>query len=240
MNATDSASTIFGGMFTMSDEAPLISELAADIPTSAAVDVYEVNLGTVSGSAPESMRDPYVAGAAAGAALADRLITGMYSGIIRQTVWNLAQYNYTGDAGTVALWGILRDLTTTSSFRPTGLAMRMLNCAIGNGDFYPVTASGPDASGINAAAFFDGDDWSMAITNAKSAATTISVTMPSPAGGTWVVGELSSASPTNTNETSTDVTIDRMTPVSSPATVTVPAYGLVVLSPVGEASMVSR
>jgi len=230
VNATDSAATLFTNLFDMSDAPPLIAQLQSDIPSSVGVDVYEVNLGAIAGDAPESMRDPYVAGQAAGSALADRLITGMYAGVTRQNVWNLAQYDYnTGAAGNVALWGIARDLATSSSFRPTGLALQMLNSAVG-GAFYPVSASGPGAGGLNAAAFFNNRKWSFAITSANSTPTTVSITMPSIGIAPTQASQLSASSATSTNESSTEVTI-APADLTGALQVTVPAYGFVVLTP---------
>src|SRR5579863_5014106 len=232
VNASDSAATLFTNLFDMSDAPPLIAQLQSDIPSSVGVDVYEVNLGAIAGDAPESMRDPYVAGQAAGSALADRLITGMYAGVTRQNVWNLAQYDYnTGAAGNVALWGIARDLATSSSFRPTGLALQMLNSAVG-GAFYPVSASGPGAGGLNAAAFFNNRKWSFAITSANSTPTQITLSLPARRVGKWSVTELNAPSPTATNESSTQVLITSGPAVSNPITLSIPAYGFVVLLPV--------
>ncbi len=75
LNATDSPATAFANMFTMSDEPPDISGLqAVTASLKKSVDIYEVNASTFNGNAPESQRDPYVAGMASGTALADRLI----------------------------------------------------------------------------------------------------------------------------------------------------------------------
>jgi hypothetical protein len=229
INATDSASRIFTSMFDMSDAAPLTTQLQADIPSSVGVDVYETNVSALFGTALETMRDPYVAGQAAGSALADRLLTGMYLGIARQNVWNLAQYNYSGQTGNVALYGIVTDLTTSASFRPTGLAVEMLNSAVG-GDFYPVTAAGAGASGINAAAFLNHGDLSMAITSASATPTTVSISPADPVGS-WSVLQLKAPSATATNEVGTGVSIVPEPTVSNPVTLSISAYGFVVLLP---------
>lgn len=91
--------------------------------------VYEVNLHTTKGNAPIDLRNQVVAGAAAGSALAKRLIQAANQGVSRQCVWNLAQFDaYLEDRGSlVRLWGIARDLGSSRRLRPTGLALSMLN-----------------------------------------------------------------------------------------------------------------
>jgi hypothetical protein len=230
MNATDSPATILSAMFTMSDLPPLVSQLQADLPATLGVDVYEVNLGTIAGSAPESMRDPYVAGQGAGSALAARLLTALYAGVSRQAVFDLAQYNYnTGSSGTVALWGIMHDLTTSSSFRPTGLALEMLNQAVG-GDFYPVTAVGPGAAGLTAAAFLNGSAWALAIASANSSPTPVAIVLPVLRTNAWSQFTLAAPTVTTTNETGNQVQIIK-TSLSNLSQLTIPPYGFVVVVP---------
>jgi len=91
--------------------------------------VYEVNLHTTKGNAPIDLRNQVVAGAAAGSALAKRLIQATNQGVSRQCVWNLAQFDaYLEDhTSLVRLWGIVRDLGPSRRLRPTGLALSMLN-----------------------------------------------------------------------------------------------------------------
>jgi hypothetical protein len=181
LNAADSPTTVFANMFTMSDEPAYISDLdAVTVPMNKSVDIYEVNASTFNGNAPESQRDPYVAGTASGTALDDRLITGMSAGVRRQVVYDLAQYNYniSSSVGNMMLWGVANSVASSVSLRPTGLAVEMLNSAIG-GDFYPVSAIGPAASGITAAAFLSNSSWSMAIVSTNSAPSQIAISLPS-------------------------------------------------------------
>ena len=146
-------------------------------PLGKSVDIYEVNTSTFDGNAPESQRDPYVAGMVSGSALADRLLTGITSGVSRQVVFDLAQYNYNISAavGDVMLWGVANSLADEVSLRPTGLAMEMLNSAIA-GDYYPATTSN---TGITAAAFLSNSKWSVAIVSASATPTTVSLSLPS-------------------------------------------------------------
>jgi hypothetical protein len=240
LDSTDSEATALDNLFSMSDEPPLISQMqATTAPLGKSVDVYEVNTSTFDGDAPESQRDPYVAGMVSGSALADRLLTGMVSGVSRQVVFDLAQYNYyiSAAVGDVMLWGVANSLADDVSLRPTGLAMEMLNSAIA-GDYYPVTTSN---TGITAAAFLANSNWSLAIVSANANPTTISLSLPSTGVAPTQAFSLSAATLTSTN----DVTADNATgapqvsiaPITlSGNQVTIPAYGLVVLLPAGASS----
>jgi len=240
LDSTDSEATALDNLFLMSDEPPLISQMQAiTTPLGKSVDVYEVNTSTFDGNAPESQRDPYVAGMVSGSALADRLLTGMTSGVSRQVVFDLAQYNYNISAavGDVMLWGVANSLADEVSLRPTGLAMEMLNSAIA-GDYYPATTSN---TGITAAAFLANSKWSVAIVSASANPTTVSLSLPSAGVAPTQAFSLSAATLTSTN----DVTADNATgaPEVSIAPITlsgnqviVPPYGLVVLLPAGAAS----
>jgi hypothetical protein len=107
----------------------------------------------------------------------------------------------------------------------------MLNSAIG-GDFYSVTPSGGSASSINAAAFLNDGNWSLAITSASGSATTVSVSLPATGAAPTQAFELSAATPTTTNESGNNVTISSAT-IMAPLQVTIPAYGFVILLPAG-------
>ena len=169
-------STAIAQMLNDSDESPLIAQLAATTqPLNKSIGVYEVNASTTQGSAPQAQRDPLVAGEISGTALAARLLTGINTGVKRQLVWNLAQFDLGTANGVTALYGIAHDLTASSNFRPTGLAVEMLNTAI-SGDLYPVTVTGAD--GLTAAAFLSSAGWAMAITSSSPAAITVGITRP--------------------------------------------------------------
>ncbi|HLW71259.1 MAG TPA: hypothetical protein VKS22_11630, partial [Candidatus Binataceae bacterium] len=126
-------------------------------------------------------------------------------------------------------WGIARDLATSSSFRPTGLALQMLNSAVG-GAFYPVSASGPGAGGLNAAAFLRKGNWAVAITSGNASPITLSITLSAAGAPPTQAFELSAATPTTTNELANNVTIARAA-ITAPLRVTIPAYGFVILLP---------
>jgi hypothetical protein len=239
MNSTDSEATALTDLFTESDLTSDVSSLASAIASyGKSIDVYEVNSSPTGGNAPGSQIDPYAVGMASGAALADRLITAMYSGIARQMVFNLAQYNYNVNStvGNVMLWGVVNSLADDVSLRPTGQAVQMLNAAI-SGDFYPVTVAGPGASGITAAAFLGPNGWSIAIVSSNSSPSQVTVSVPSSGAPPTQVLTLSGASPTSTNDITTgnpsgaqQVSIVQSS-LAANNQVTVPAYGLVVVVP---------
>ncbi len=235
LNAGTALSAAIASMMT-DDETALVAQLAATTtPLGKAVDVYEVNLSTFEGTAPESQRTPLIAGAVSGTALARRLMIGMNAGIRRQCVWSLSQYDnfLSASAGYMRLFGITHDLTTASSFRPTGLAVEMLNKAIG-GDFHPVTISG--ATGLTAVAFLSSAGWSMAIASTNSTLTKVAINFPTTAPAPTRFLSLESSSVTATNETQEQVKIGQVAEPKGLQNVSVPAYGFLVMLPPGNPS----
>lgn len=239
LNSTEAEVTALASMFTMGDLPPLIASLqATTAPLKKSIDVYEVNASTFDGNAPGSQIDPYVAGTASGAALADRVITAMYSGITRQMVYDLAQYDYniSSSVGSMMLWGVANSLANEVSLRPTGLAVAMLDSAISEGDFYPATVSGPEASGITAAAFLSSNGWSMALVSANSEPRQVTITVPAGAASPTKIFTLTGATPTSTNDITAgnpegEPQVSIVQTSLSGSQVTIPPYGLVVLLP---------
>lgn len=218
------------------DETPLIAQLAAiTTPLGKSIDVYEVNLSTFDGNAPESQRTPLVAGAISGTALARRLMLGMNAGVRRQCVWSFSQYdNFLSQAtGYMRLFGVTRDLTSASNFRPTGLAVVMLNETIG-GDFHSVSVSG--ATGLTAAAFLSSAGWSLAIASSNPDVTKVVIDFPTAATVPSRLHTLQFSSIKATNESQQAVKISETTLTNGPRNVSVPAHGLIVLLPPGNPS----
>jgi hypothetical protein len=235
LNAGTAQSAAIASMM-IDDESALLAQLAlTTTPLGKAIDVYEVNLSTFDGTAPESQRTPLVAGAVSGTALARRLMLGMNAGILRQCVWSLSQYdNYlSASAGYMRLFGITHDLTTASSFRPTGLALEMMNQAI-EGDFHPVTIAG--VTGLTAVAFRSSAGWSMAIASSNPGVTHVAVGFPTGATLPTRLLTLNSSSITATNETGKNVTIAQTTLAQGFQNISVPGDGFIVLLPPGNPS----
>jgi hypothetical protein len=130
--------------------------------------------------------------------------------------------------GNVYLWGVIRDLNAGSPMRPTGLALQMLNDAIG-GDFHQVSASGTGSSGLSAAAFLSTNGWSLVIASANATPTQVSISLPASGDPPTQAYMLSAPSITSDNETATNVKIVPTT--FSGGIVTIPACGVVELKP---------
>ncbi|MCE5316870.1 MAG: hypothetical protein LLG04_05845 [Parachlamydia sp.] len=198
--------------------------------------IAEVNLSTMRGTATPSEREPLVAGAASGSALASRLIQGMALNASPQMVFSLSQFDAPAwdITGMVRLWGITRDISATRRLRPTGLAVQMLNQVAG-GSLHAIQpmASDERANRLTTAAFRNANAWSAAIVSAHPTPTEITLTFPSdertlPA----FANVLSASSPTATNEEGQNVSIakEAIRTDGRAITVTVPAYGFVVLT----------
>lgn len=197
--------------------------------------VYEINLHTSQGNAPDNERERVVAGRASGAALAKQLINSLELKVGPIMVHNLSQFRSKAYdiAGFVKLWGITRNFDTPPYYRPTGLAVTMLNRVIG-GDSYRLSSSNPtsEPSNVTAIAFKEKEMWKAAIVSENSADKVINITFPTdgvPLPASYQ--SLNSAHPFDTNEVDEKVTIVQKNGAIKERTVqiTVPAFGLVVL-----------
>jgi hypothetical protein len=235
LNAADTEVSALSSMFNLDDENSNLSRFHKIATTAHKdVDIYEVNASTFHGDAPAAERDRYVTGMASGAALANRLIAGTHAGVFRQLVFDLAQYSYKMSAGKgdVMLWGITNSLAHAGAFRPTGLALELLNSAIG-GDYHTAATNAP---GVSAAAFLTRTGWSVAIVSANAAPTSLVLKLPSDAAKPLRSFVLSGSSLTASNDVSADnpgglrqVSIEKATLDGNE--ITVPPYGLMVLLP---------
>jgi len=197
--------------------------------------VYEVNLHTTSGDAPPAMRDTATSSAAAGAALAKRLLTGLNLGIKRQCLYTLAQYDAfveqsQGQRELVKLWGLARDLGATQRLRPTGLVMAMLNRVL-PADIHTVNNLSSEDKAITISAFHTPKGWALAAVSAKDHPQKITVhfSVPEPKQS-WRLLRLDSPSPDADNETDEKVRISETSfiPENGNISLTIPAYGFVV------------
>ena len=204
---TDTDQSIAIASMMTDDESTLIAQIAKTTrPLGKDLDVYEVNLSTTEGNAPEAQRTPLIAGSISGTALARRLLLAMSAHVRRQCVWSLSQYDnfLSRSVGYMRLFGVTRDLANATDFRPTGLAVAMLNETIG-GDFHPVTVTG--AVGLTAAAFLSKAGWSVVIASSDPRATTVALDFPTAATPPTRLQTLLSTSPTATNELQQNVEI---------------------------------
>jgi hypothetical protein len=122
--------------------------------------IYEVNLHTIEGNASADERRPIVGGIASGAALARTMLDALALGVRRQCAYSLLGFNaqLTSQPGYIPLWGMARDAGPTQRFRPTGLALELMNEAL-RGDMVSVDARGP--KDVTTYAFRRPKDWAV-------------------------------------------------------------------------------
>ncbi len=207
---------------------------------------YEENLHTMSGTEPAASREPYVAGAAAGAALAKRLIDGMFHNASPELVFCFAQFssNAFDVSGTVKLWGTCRDCSPTKRLRPTGLAVKMLNQVI-NGSLHKINPTPPPGPGgtagtlppaannLTLGAFRTDTAWGAVAVNANSSPQLIQLQFPDDSRSLPAyVNVLNSSTPMDTNEDAENVTISQQNFVPNQRNIqfTIPGYGLCVFT----------
>ncbi|HZT33964.1 MAG TPA: hypothetical protein VFA33_29000 [Bryobacteraceae bacterium] len=218
------------GLFA-GDGGKLAEETAANTALGKETAVYEVNLHTTRGTAPEAERDPLAAGAAAGSALAATVLDALALGVRRQCVYALAGYDtrLADTGGFVKLWGIARDLGPTCRLRPTGLAVQLLNRVLA-GEMCKVEGSG--LAGVRGYAFRSAAGWAAALVS--SAPEPREVALRFPADGARLPQQLlrlAADGPFDTNEEAERVRI-----TAEPAReqagvfrVRIPAWGMAVL-----------
>ncbi len=170
--------------------------------------VYEVNLHTLSGTASEAERAPVVAGLASGAALARTLLDALSHGIRRQCVYSLTGFDGGLEAvnGHARLWGIVRDLRAPDRFRPTGLALKMLNDTV-TGNMLEVDSE--SAGGVSVYAFESKGKISLVAASGSPQARRVTVKYPpgkQPAGMLRMTS-LTALSASSTNEDTVEVTV---------------------------------
>ena len=175
--------------------------------------VYEVNLHTTRGGAGVDLRNSVTTGAISGSALAKRLLSALNLGIKRQCIYELAQYDtfleqQQGNRDLVKLWGVVRDLGATQRFRPTGLAMMMLNQAL-PADVNLIKAQDNTINkNITLTAFHHKSTWAIAAVSSLPNMQKINVNFPTQKlKSTWRVLHLKSDSVFSNNENTEDVRI---------------------------------
>jgi SAM-dependent methyltransferase len=120
-----------------------IVEAAAASARGRQLAVYEVNLHTTGGTAPQAVLDRFTPSTAAGIAVAGHMLRMMRDhGIRDQMLFDLAQYRFRrGDGVSVALWGSVVETGANGRKRPQFLAESLANRVI-RGDLVEVEVSG--------------------------------------------------------------------------------------------------
>ncbi|MEO8128597.1 MAG: hypothetical protein ABI822_15960, partial [Bryobacteraceae bacterium] len=227
LSAADRTSLLFAG-----DEGRLQQLASGASQAGRELAVAEINLHTLGGDATAAERDPIVGGACAGAALAKRLLEGLKAGARRQCVYTLAQFDareYTRDEY-VRLWGIVRDLGETRRMRSTGLALQMLNQAIG-GDLHSVR--GGD-SALLVSPFRTSAGWTVAVVSSCGEPKEVVLRFPAAMDAPLPQRLLRLAGKADaTNEDSEQVRIaaENLQPTRGVIRFVAPAWGLVILLP---------
>jgi hypothetical protein len=146
--------------------------------------------------------------------LAKRLLTALNLGVKRQCLYQLSQYDsfleQQGNRELVKLWGIMRDLGSPQRFRPTGLAMSMLNQAL-PADVYLIKSQDSNLDkAIILTAFHNKNkkSWAIAAVSAKPNRQEITVNFPVQKQKlAWSVLHLKGSSPFSNNENAEDVLV---------------------------------
>jgi hypothetical protein len=132
--------------------------LARSLGRERSIDVYELNFHTTAGDASAEQRHAVLEHpAAAGALLARQLMRVAQLGVRRQAVYSLAGFDTPVDGRPgqlVRLFGITRDLTEATRWRPTGEALAALNSRFdASGELRLAACEGPACASLTALAF---------------------------------------------------------------------------------------
>jgi hypothetical protein len=196
----------------------------------------EVNVHALGGAATAEERRPVVAGAAAGTAVARRLLEAVLLGARRQCVWSLAGFEtFASSRALVPLFGVARDLGATRRLRPSGLALSLLNEAL-PGDAHRVDVVGGSAPrDVMAVAFRGPAGWSLVAASAEARAVEVEVSFPKDGRRPGRLLVLHAATPLVTNEEAEEVTVTRtpLAPAGDVVRFLVPARGLAAVVPGG-------
>ncbi len=238
-----SKEAIFGPMFAqpeMLDSRPAgfmaqqAKAAATGIPP-ARLAVYEVNLSTISGKAPQDVVNSVVPSLGAGIALADHMLLMMRDlGIVTDAIFSLPEYlnhfsNPADSKETVPLWGAVVDMGgATDLRRPQFLAEQLVNRAI-LPDLLPATLTGDNptwdqplsandkirltgAHFLQAFAFADGSRHSIILFNlSRTQSLPVTFSGPNAPSGRVESSQITSAHITDTNEHQQNVNISNST-----------------------------
>jgi alpha-L-arabinofuranosidase len=223
---------IYGPMFAQPESVDSIPsgymyqqmQTAAAAKKPAKLAVYEVNLSTDQGTAPQATVDAVVPSVGAGISVAEHMLLMMRDdGVVTQNMFALPEYtngftNSNGGNESVKLWGTVVDMGgQTNLCRPQFLAVQLANTAIfgnllatqqtGNNPTWSVTSKNDNISMtgahfIQSIAFSDGTHNSVVVFNlSRTQALPVTFSGANAPTGTVQVGQLTSANLTDTNET---------------------------------------
>ena len=196
--------------------------------------VYEVNMHTVAGAATEAERRPAVAGLASGTALARTLLDALAHGIRRQCVYSFAGF----DAGLqtvkgyAPLWGIVRDLRAPGRFRPTGLALRLLNDTVA-GNMLKVDVRGQ--TDVSVYAFNAGGRFSIVALSGSAETRQIDLQYAAGAAvqGKTRITSMRALAADSSNEDSQEISVTSVEAVGEGHVFSIEPWGMIVIQPLG-------
>lgn len=169
--------------------------------------VYEVNFHTTEGDAGLALRNRTVAGAHSGAALAKRLLETVAAGVREQAVYSLTGFDFLAakERGLVRMWGVARDVAP-GRLRPTGLALQLLNEAVG-GDVHAARCDGaaPACRALTALFFRDQGGTRLALASAAAEPTLVRTSLP--CARPYQLRLLDGSNPDANNETTEQVAL---------------------------------
>ncbi len=235
LNDYGSNEAIFGPMFAQPEQVDSSStasgnymyqqaHAAAAGSPPAKLAVYEVNLSTNSGTAPQTMVNQVAAGLGAGIAMADHLLLMMRDlGITTQNMFALPEYvnafnNSSIPNETVPLWGSVIDMGgETNLKRPQFYALQLANSAIlptllattvsGTNPTWNQAQSSNDsiqlanAHYLQSFAFTNGTQNSVVVFNlSRSGSLPVTFSGVNAPSGSVVISQLTSLNPTDNNE----------------------------------------
>ena len=198
--------------------------------TPANLAIYEVNLSTTSGTASQSVVNQVVAGLGAGIAVADHMLLMIRDlGITTQNMFALTEWqnSFSNPANaneTIPLWGSVIDMGgQTNLKRPQYLAEQLANSAIlptmltttvsGTNPTWNQPQSTNDSIQLATAhylqtfAFTDGTHYSVVVFNlSRSGALPVTFSGTNAPTGNVLISQLTSANPTDNNESQTNST----------------------------------
>ncbi len=187
-------------------------------PDNNALAIYEVNLHTTRGDAPEQLRNEFLTGINSGLALPLYMLTFQRDlGIMDQNAFQAIQFSNKLQNGEYArIWGLMRDLEATGRKRPTWLGLEMANRAI-RGNMLKTSVSGPyirknvppinglieetQLQTVQAFAYQEGDTYAVALFNLhQDQAQPVQLNLPRPPDGTARMHTLAAVDADDNNE----------------------------------------
>lgn len=211
--------------------------------------VYEVNLHTTQGSIPQSLLDTLTPSIGAGLAVVDHMLIMLRDAKVRdQFIFSLGGYRFTREDGkTSLLWAITRDMGVNDRKRPQFLAAKLANEALA-GDLVQTTQSGDNPMWnqpltnrieldnipyVQSFAFAAATRRAVVLFNLhRTSALDVTVGGPNAPSGAVTLRRLTSATITDTNESSDTVAIatQTLTNFTPSQVLSLPPFSMTVLS----------